>query len=119
MTQLQDPSEFLTGDFAHQNNVTSLILLEEGKYEDKEFTNKDGKKEKKTLFTVKVQCNDPNNSIKLWSPNNTSIKKLKTLCDGDTKNIIGVPLKIIHSFQQGKWIVYIDPDFQISTQAKL
>lgn len=113
MVELEDPSEFLKGEWAKQNNVSKIILLEEGTYKNKEFTDSKGQKEEKRVFEVKVQCNDVKKSIKVYTPNNTSIKKMIELGHGDTKNLKGKELPIVLSFANGKWIIYIDPTYHM------
>lgn len=110
MTKLQDPSEFLKGDFANAAKVTEIIFLEEGGYSDKTFKNDKGVDETKNLFEAKVQCNDENKSIKTYTPNATSIKKLMEISDGDTKNIVGKRIPIIVSYNANKYLVYVKPD---------
>lgn len=116
LVELEDPSEYLKGEWVKQNNVTKLILLEEGSYVNKEFTDSKGQKESKRLFEVKVQCNDAKHSIKIYSPNNTSIKKMIELGKGDTKNLIGKELPIVPSLANGKWVIYIDPTYHMPAE---
>lgn len=122
MTELENPDKFLKGLFAKENNITKIILLEEGAYHDKEFpdkTNPNGPKIKKRVFDVQVQCNDTKKSVKTYSPNDTSIKKLIELGHGDTKNLIGKELPIITSFSNGNWIIYVDPTYHLPTQQQI
>lgn len=120
MVKLEDPNIYLTGEFAEKNNVSEVIPLEEGAYVEREFEDKTThKSEKKRLFDIKVQCNDTEQSIKTWSPNNTSIKTLIELGDGDTKNLIGKRIPIIRSYNQSKWIVYVKPDMTKEKLAEL
>lgn len=111
MTKFEDPSDFLTGDYAHDNAITSFIPLDEGKYMSKEFDRKDGTglKDKKEVFEWSVQCS--NSKQKTYSPNATSIKTLMKVSDGDSKILIGKIIPIIVSLNAGKWIVYVSPDF--------
>lgn len=111
MTKFEDPSDFLTGDYAHDNDIKSFIPLDEGKYVEKEFDKKDGTggKEKKTIFEWTVNCS--NGKQKTYSPNATSIKTLMKISDGDSKILLGKIIPIIVSLNAGKWIVYVSPDF--------
>ena len=112
MTKLEDPSIYLSGEFAEKNNVTEIIPLDEGAYLDKTFLDKKtGKEETKRLFEWKVQCNDTEKSIKTHTPNATSIKILMDLCSGDTKNLIGKRIPVIRSYSAGNWILYVLPTF--------
>lgn len=110
MTKLEDPSEFLTGEFAEKNNVSEIIPLDEGAYGDKTFMDKKtGKEETKRLFEWKIQCNNTEKSIKTHTPNATSIKKLMEISNDDTKNLVGKRIPIIRSYSAGNWIVYVLP----------
>lgn len=120
VTKLEDPDIYLKGLWAKENEVTKIILVEEGQYVNKTFTDKKThEEEEKRLFEVKVQCNGKDPKIKVYSPNNTSIKKLMELGNGDTKNLIGKELPIITSFSNDNWIIYIDPTYRMPVQQNI
>ena len=108
MVRLEDPSDYLTGDYASQNNINEIIPLQEGGYVNKEFTDDKGATQKKNLFEWRVMCS--NGKEKIHSPNATSIRVLMKISDGDTKNLIGKKIPIIVSYSAGKYIVYVKPD---------
>lgn len=111
MVKLEDPSDYLTGDYANQNSITEYVPLTEGGYVTKEFDKKGGKqgeKETKNLFEWRVMCS--NGKEKIHSPNATSVRVLMKISDGDTKNLVGKKIPIIVSFSAGNYIVYVKPD---------
>ena len=87
MTKINTESEYLSGDFCVEKNITEVIPLDEGAYQDGTYGLK--------LVFEKVQCNDTMRSIKKWSINKTSLKTVQQMYGDDTKNVVGKVLKIV------------------------
>ena len=78
--RLEMSGNYLNGEFAKENDVTKLKILDEPKMVSTEFGEK---------LQCRVQCNDSNDSQRIWSINKTSQNRLIKLFGNESKEWVG------------------------------
>ena len=90
----------LTSEFIKNSKVTELIILDEVKGVDGEFGR---------YYNTKVNCNDFNKTLVLWSINKTSKNSLIDLFGSDTAKWIGKTVVIdLKPYGQEKYSIIVD-----------
>ena len=92
----------LTADFIKDNDITTLVILEEPRIPDGSFSNS---------VIARVQCNDKKKTIVIWTINKKSKNIIIDKFETDTIKMVGQKIPIIaDEYQRGKYTININKE---------
>ncbi len=101
----------LTGEFVKENQITKLIILEEPVIPQGGFN---------SSVRARVECNDKNKTIGLWTLNKQSKNTLIDKFGSDTVKMVGNTIPVLaEPYGRGKYTINVDKTELLKKQTVL